>query len=298
MKDYAALKKNYNGRPAAAAMLAFCVLLSGALLFSRLVGYAPVQRMQYIPLTASSGITRVQTGYRDENGQVQPGSPGDHITMSALPGAPVLEKTDGEESPIWLGLSDLELFHMEYTNETGEVTVSSQNGDQLVAPGTRNEYVFTLQNGGKIALDYTMELEAYFTMDEYAIPLKASMRDYHGDYLLGSESEMADVLDLNNVYVEDSLSAGYIAPYTITWEWPFEGDDEWDTLLGNMATDTEIGVTIIIRTVAEVGNEGGMPDTGDSAPLYGMVAVMLLALAGILLLLLLPRRKKEERDED
>lgn len=297
MKDYAALKKNYNGRPAAAAMLAFCVLLSGALLFSRLVGYAPVQRMQYIPLTASSGITRVQTGYRDENGQVQPGSPGDHITMSALPGAPMMDKTEQGDSPLWLGLSDLELFHMEYANETGEITVSSQNGDQLVAPGTRNEYVFTLQNGGRIALDYTMEMEAYFTVDEYVIPLKATVQDYNGEYLLGSESEMADVLELNNVYTEGSLSVGHIAPYTITWEWPFEGDDEWDTLLGNMAVDGDIGLTVIIKTVAEAGGEGGLPDTGDSTPLYGMVAVMLLALAGILLLLL-PRRKKEERDED
>ena len=294
MKQYASLRKQHKSILAPAVMLALCVLLSGAMLFSRLVVYTPATKTQYIPLTVTSGITKVQTGFRDENGNVQPGD--GNVTMAVTPMAPTMDNTQSG-SPIWIGFSDLELFRMEYENESGEVTVSSQNGDKLVAPGTKNTYTFTLQNTGKIALDYTMTMEAYFTMGINTIPLNARLLDHKGNYVLGDENGMADIMELNNVSVTDSISSGYIAPFTLEWEWPFEGDDAVDTALGDLKVDVDAALTIVIKTVAESGSEGGIPDTGDRSQLYVMTAMMLSSLAAFLLLLLWPRKKKDDKHE-
>ncbi len=294
MKQYASLRKKHKSILAPAVMLALCVLLSGAMLFSRLVAYTPASKAQYIPLTVTSGITKVQTGFRDENGNVQPGD--GNVTMAVTPMASTMDNTQSG-SPIWIGMSDLELFHMEYENESGEVTVSSQNGDKLVAPGTKNTYTFTLQNTAKIALDYTMTMEAYFTMGINTIPLNVRLLDHKGNYVLGDETGMADIMELNSVSVTDSISSGYIAPFTLEWEWPFEGDDAVDTALGDLKVDVDAALNIVIKTVAESGSEGGIPDTGDRSQLYVMTAMMLSSLAAFLLLLLWPRKKKDDEDD-
>lgn len=298
MKNYASLRKQHNGSLAALTVLALCVLLSGTMLFSRLVNYTPAVKTQYIPLTVTSGITKVQTGYRDTNGNVQLRQPGDTVTMSAVPMAPTMAQASGgfaDENTVWVGETQVEIFRLSYDNERGETTVSSQNGDKLLAPGTSNTYQFELRNTGDFALDYTMTMEAFFSSEtHHTIPVSVTLKDYQNTYLVGSADGGEDVLKLNEVHASGSVSAGNRYPYTLTWEWPFEGNDVYDTLLGNLAEDEDITLTIRIHTIAEGGSEGGIPDTGDNSQIMLPVMVMLVSLAGILLLLLLPRRKKQE----
>lgn len=300
MNDYASLRKKNNGTFMAVMALALCVVVTAAMLFSRLLGYSTEAARQLIPLTRSGGTTVVTAAQKQ---LLQPAQPTVNL-LSARSDAPVytLDETKpgfqvSDENTVWTGETSVEIFRLSYENGEGQVTVNSARGDKVLAPGTENEYIFTLQNTGNVGLDYTLTMEAYFSDGGKIIPVVARLVDYEGNYLLGSAEAYADVLALNNVLVENSISAGYVAPYTLQWQWPFEGDDAYDTWLGDLAENADITLTIVIHTVAEHGGEGGLPDTGDTSPVALLCCVMVGSFAGMLVLLLLPKRKAEEANE-
>lgn len=310
MNDYTSLRKQNKSHLLPLAVLFLCVALSCALLFSRLTAYAPARSQRIIPLTKSNGLTSVTGGYRGADGNIRFDEPSLNIparpVLAAMPLAglaakaldnPNFQITD--DNAVWVGETDLEIFRLSYENENGEVTVHSSGADKILAPGTGNTYRFTLRNSGDVPLDYQMKMEAYFSHGDKKIPVSVSLMDHQGNYLVGAKEEMVDVLDLNGVNVIGQLTAGYDAPYTLSWQWPFDGDDEYDTLLGNMAVDEDISLTIAIHTVAQYipGGSGGVPpQTGDTTDLVLPVILLLTSMAGVLLLLLL-RKRKGEADE-
>lgn len=306
MRAYQTLRKQNNSILIPVAALALCILLSGVMLFSRLSAFAAMQQQLYIPLTESNGVTKVTSNQRLQAlgaQQVRPVANGDIIPLDKktnddtvlVPKDPIFEVED--ENTVWEGQTQVEIFRVSYENGEGKITVQSGKGDKVIAPGTSNEYAFTLKNTGKESLDYTLEMEAYLSNEAYTIPVVVRLLDYQGTYLLGDGENYTDVLNLNQVSESGSLSAGYIAPYTLQWQWPFEGDDAYDTLLGNMAVDEDLVLTIVIRTVAEYGGEGGMPPyTGDSGMMVWAL-VMVASFAGLLLLLLLKKDKREENPD-
>ena len=306
MRTYNNLRKQSNRILIPVAALALCILLSGTMLFSRLANFAAMQQQLYIPLTESNGVTKVTSNQRLQAlgaQQVRPVANGNIIPLDKktnddtvlVPKDPIFEVED--ENTVWEGQTQVEIFRVSYENGEGKITVQSGKGDKVIAPGTSNDYAFTLKNTGKESLDYTLEMEAYFSNEEFAIPVVVRLLDYQGTYLLGDGDNYTDVLDLNQVNESGSLSAGYIAPYTLQWQWPFEGDDAYDTLLGNMAVDEDLTLTIVIRTVAEYGGEGGMPPyTGDSGMMVWAI-VMVASFAGLLLILLLGKDKREENPD-
>ena len=105
------------------------------------------------------------------------------------------------------------------------------------------------------------------------------------------------MLELNKVSDSGTLKKGYVMPYTLSWQWPFEGDDAYDTLLGNLEED--LTLTIVIETYAEYAPpsaDGGIPKTGDTSHIALWFSVMLGSSAGLMFLLLLMRRKGEENE--
>ena len=310
MNDYTSLRKQNRSHLLPLAVLFLCVALSCTLLFSRLSAYAPAQSQRIIPLTKSNGLTSVTGGYRGEDGVIRFEKPSLSIparpSLAAMPLAGIAAKVlDNpsfqitDENAVWVGQTDMEIFRLSYENSTGDITVNSSGADKVLAPGTGNTYCFTLRKTGNVPLDYQLTLEAYFSDGEKKIPVSVSLMDHQGNYLVGSKEEMVDVLALNEVDLIGQLTAGYDAPYTLNWQWPFDGDDEYDTLLGNMAVDEDLSLTIAIKTVAQYipGGGGGVPpQTGDTTDLVLPVILLLVSLAGVLLLLLL-RKRKGDSDE-
>lgn len=300
MNDYASLRKQNNGTFMAVIALGMCVIITATMLFSRLLGYSTETVQQMIPLTESSGTTVVTSAQKQ---LLQPARPTVKL-LSARSEAQVYQMDEtkpgfqvSDDNTIWTGETSVEIFRVSYENGEGKVTVNSSRGDKVLAPGTENEYTFTLQNTGNVDLDYTLTMEAYFSDGEKIIPVVARLVDYEGNYLVGGPDGYADVLELNNVQVENGLTAGYVAPYTLQWQWPFEGDDAYDTWLGNLAEDEDIRLTIVIHTTAEHGGGGGLPDTGDTSHVLLLSCIMVGSFAGMLVILLLPKRKAEEANE-
>lgn len=295
MKDYASLRKQNNVTLAAVLVLLVCLVISTALLMGRLLAYTQVEQVQRIPLTKSNGVTHVTSSTR--RGSASTANP------RWLAATPVFLTAPGavtrDENTVWQGQTEVEIFSIRYDNASGETTVHSSNGAKVLAPGVGGSYSFELENTGDVSLDCTMEMNAWFSDSEYPIPIYVRVTDHQGNFLLGSESEMVDVLRLNEVSESGTVAAGHVLPYTLEWEWPFEQDDAYDTLLGNLAVEQDITLTIEIKTTAtcseDSDNEGGVPPTGDSSQVELYAVMMVVSLAGILLLLL-PRRKEEANE--
>ena len=297
MNHYPALRKLNNSRAMALTVLALCVVISGCMLFSRLMHYVAADDCQYIPLTQSNGITRVMENSRDTARL----APNTKLLMSpALLSSPSFRVTD--DNTVWSGETQVEIFRVSYDNASGEVVVQSKGGDKVLAPGTSNTYEFALENTGNVALDYTMSMEAYFSHNEYPIPVQVRVTDYQKNLLTGSETAMADVMALNNVKQSGVIAAGKVYPYTLEWEWPFEGgDDAYDTLLGNLANEEDITLTIVINTTAtcniDPNANGGVPKTGDTSNIGMLTATLVLSLSGFAMVVLLLRRKGEQDEQ-
>jgi hypothetical protein len=213
--------------------------------------------------------------------------------------------TTTDSKQIWSTETVVDLFSDTYTGLDGMESVNG-TGTHLVAPGTENSYTFQLNNTGFVALDYRMEVEAYFGSQAYQIPVEVQLSDRAGTYYAGSETGWAQVMELNNVADSGVLAAGQNANYTLNWRWLYEdaaeGGDAFDTALGNWAVDEDLTLTVIIRTYAEAdvnpSATAKAPKTGDTGNLVQWMILGGAACAAIVVLLVVILRKDKDRKEE
>jgi hypothetical protein len=220
-------------------VLLLCDLATLVVLATRLNGYTSTEIQNVIPLTVSDGATKVVE------------SVGRTLDATAYAEADGLELSQDasmvayDSATVWESETSVDIFSVSYDG-----TVVSSTDDKLIAPGTSDEYVFTLENTGSALLDYELTMEAYVTGADVSLPVRVSVHDHTGAYVLGDADHRVDVLDLNLVDEKAKLSSGRFAVYTLAWEWPYEGGDEYDTALGNLAVGEDVTLTIKIHTVA------------------------------------------------
>ena len=211
---------------------------------------------------------------------------------------------EGEDAQgTWKTKTSVEIFKIAYENGEKSVSIKSNDGSSVIAPGAKNSYTFKLKNTGNVALDYTLEMDATVSPAGITLPLTAKINRYDGTWIVGDQEQHASIPELDAAEDNATLGAGKYTYYTLDWVWPFEGeDDALDTLLGNMAIEQEITFTIKINTIATESSDpnadGGIaqPDTGDHSDLALWFALMVGSLAMIIFLLLL--QKKERRQEN
>ena len=205
----------------------------------------------------------------------------------------------------WETETKVDIFKITYENGDAVVTVDGM-GDKVIAPGTGNEYTFYLKNTGDVELDYTMEIEAFFSDGSRPIPVEARLKGYDGTYLLGAEDMWVDVLELNRIKEQASINVNCYAYYTLEWQWPFEGgDDVYDTLLGNAAVNEDLTLTIVIHTTAtgesmttEFQRVDSIVKTGDNANLLLWAGLAVGAFLLILFLVLGKQRDKKRVEQE
>lgn len=283
-------------------LLILCEIASLAVLFDRISLYSKTELKNIIPLTKSIGATKVTIVTQDKT------------ELAEASNEPQIVKLDSpffrayDKDTVWQSETDVDIFRISYDNTTGEMTVNgaSENTDKLIAPGTSGKYTFYLENTGGTPLDYTMNMEAWISGTELNIPLKARVHDYNNNYLLGDNYNKAHVLELNKVADSGALGIGKLASYTLEWEWPYEqGNDEYDTLLGNLAVGNDLALTIRINTTAAYNNnplddDAGLesPKTGDTMPINLIVNIFgfMLIIAAVCFLAGYCRKNEESNE--
>ncbi|MBR5248160.1 MAG: sortase B protein-sorting domain-containing protein, partial [Lachnospiraceae bacterium] len=194
-----------------------------------------------------------------------------------------------DEASVWTTNTQVEIFRISHENDDHEVTVSSDNGDKIIAPGTRNSYTFKLKNTGNVPMDYTVSIDAYFTPGDVAMPITGRLSRHDGKWIVGDQEEYAEVATLNGAQDSATLSQGRYCYYVLEWEWPYEsGNDNWDTWLGDLAVSQDLTFTIVINTTATESTNpsadiGMIPKTGDDS----MVALWVILAAGSLLIIII-----------
>lgn len=197
---------------------------------------------------------------------------------------------------------EIQVFCAEYDND-GKITVKSDYGNQVVAPGTENSYDLYVRNVGKVPISYVLEAQSHITVDvngkQTEIPIKANFIDPNNNYLLGKKNEADSLAKLDGVKDSSGLSPQHQAKYTLYWSWPFDGDDEFDTLLGNLAAEGEeltVKVAFSVTASYDPNAEGGALMTGDSSNI-GLLAA-LFVISAFTLIILLFWRKREQNEEN
>lgn len=214
------------------------------------------------------------------------------------PRNPGFETSD--DQTVWGTNTQVEIFRISYVNGEQVITVKSDNGDKVIAPGTENSYTFKLKNTGNVALDYTVEVDAYFTPADIEIPITGRLNRYDGKWVVGGKDEYVKVPVLDTAEDNGTLGAGKYTYYTLDWLWPFEsGNDELDTMLGNLATEQDLVFTLVIKTSATESDnpydDSGItpPQTGDNTNLALWISLAAGSFAMMMFLLFYRNKEKQ-----
>lgn len=176
---------------------------------------------------------------------------------------PSFEIGDGEGKQ-WKNETTVNIFKSDYKNGEGMATVISQNGDKVIAPGSTSSYKFAMYNNGNMAVMYETDVDFSLIIkgmenEDIVFPLKVRLYTDSGKYIVGTETEWVNINDVKIDAYLSQLGASSYESFTLEVKWDYEGgNDELDTLLGNMSAeqgnngeDKGVAVNLSINTYAE-----------------------------------------------
>ena len=170
---------------------------------------------------------------------------------------PVPADKIGEDLYDFEGELNLDVFDLYFLEEG----VTSSGEHKVIAPGTRNEHILYITNEFDFALDYKISYTSSFG-DEIILPILVKLRNNEGKYLIGSESTYGHVKDLKTVDL-NTVGSNRYQYYVFEWYWPFESDDENDTLLGDLTITQDVSLTLEVKLDAsaseDVDSKKGIP---------------------------------------
>ena len=189
----------------------------------------------------------------------------------------------------------LDVFAVEYENESGEVTIKGADGKKVIAPGSRVEYTLRLRNTDKVALDYAFTPDLKHTT-RYDLPIMIRLLDPNDEYVIGSETEWVMLQDVKSVECTGTLMKNETVEYIFQWQWPYEwGEDEYDTYLASIRSEDNLGVSFSFGIHSEANTEikanGGFFSSHAGRMTVIVIIAILLAVAIALLLIYIIKRK-------
>ncbi len=157
------------------------------------------------------------------------------------------DKVDiSESSNIWSTKAQIDIFKH---NDDAVKSDGTGEANNVIAPGTSNDYTFSLQNSKDFDVKYTLNITGG-NDSVYEIPIQLQILDSTGEIISGNNwTTLADFTEVNDI---GSISPNNEKQYTVRWKWDFEnGSDSYDTFLGNTAESEEIPCHINISIIAE-----------------------------------------------
>lgn len=171
-------------------------------------------------------------------------------------GSRLYDMATRDQYTVDLGVGELdgsiELFRIEYENESGDITVQGINADNIVAPGTAVGYDVRLRNNDDVVIDFLMTPTVDFLTEDH-VPVQFKIVDDYGNYILGDDDTWVDSHAMNTLVHKGSIHPGEVFTYHVKWQWVFEVDEEqdaYDTYLGNHPEEMVPGIAVGIETQA------------------------------------------------
>jgi len=141
-----------------------------------------------------------------------------------------------------------DLFNTQYNDPTdATVTVKSSTTDKLVAPGTKGVAGrFTITGTPEVACQVTVKVDSSSALTGWVDSRGAAYEPIVWSVNGTEVGSFADLITaLNGITISydpgEDVSASD-SDYVISWEWPYTGNDENDTFLGNLATAPTINL--------------------------------------------------------
>ena len=161
----------------------------------------------------------------------------------------------GDEEGSWQNSTKVSIFSSSYENGENNMTVLSQNGDNIIAPGTVSVYRFCMYNQGNMAVEYDLGFTFQLTIDDKAanaqsFPLQIRMTRTDGKYVLGGADEWLSLAAGKLGEYKGVVGASSYEEFTLELMWAFEGNDELDTALGNTSINLPVDLSFNIDSYA------------------------------------------------
>ena len=192
----------------------------------------------------------------------------------------------------------LDVFAIEYENESGEITVKGAEGQKVIAPGTDIEYTLRIRNKDNVALDYSFTPVLEHT-SEHKLPIVVRLLSPNDDYLIGNETTWVKIDELGDKEFSGTILKDESLEYVFQWKWPYEsGDDAYDSFLGSNAESGDVGLDVSFTVHAEA-NTSAVANGGIFASPAGrfiviLIIAILLAIAITLLLIYIIKKYREK----
>ena len=234
------------------------------------------------------------------------------LLTSVILGSRLYEMATRDQHTVDLGLGELdgsiELFRIEYENESGEITVHGINAENVVAPGTTVGYDVRLRNNDDVIIDFLMTPTVEF-LSEDEVPVEFKILDDYGNYILGDEETWVGIGEMNALAHKGQIHPGEVFTYHVVWQWLFEVSDDqdaYDTYLANQNGEVLPGVAVGIETEA-VANPKPVKSNAHMMHLLGegfgccwccwLVWILLLVMLLLLIRMWFLRRKMNRQVE-
>lgn len=195
----------------------------------------------------------------------------------------------------------LDVFALEYKNDSGDVTIKGADGDKVLAPGAVVEYSIRIRNTDRVAIDYLLVPKVKF-LSEIKLPIQVRLIGPNEEYIVGSATEWVDMEQLNSVERTETLVAGESIEYYFQWRWPFEaGNDDYDTWLGSNVDKLDIGAEMSFGVHATANTDvelnGGAFGYRTPDVTYIIIFIILLLAAITLLVIRIIKKMREKEPE-
>lgn len=116
-------------------------------------------------------------------------------------------------------------------------------GEGKIAPGSQGEYNFVIANPNDVQLVYTMQLSFTYNGENRKFPIGYSLKMNNAaigwDEVTEYGYEVSDI-----IFASNSTQL-----FALAWEWPMNGDDELDTLIGAAGGQYVLHITVSAQTV-------------------------------------------------
>ena len=215
-----------------------------------------------------------------------------------------------DDRKVWELDTKVDIFKIEEKNEKGEFSVISKEGNKVIAPGMEGTYRFQIKNLGNVAVNLKTVFNVEFIVENLkydTLPIEVKFTNYKGQNL--SEDGWMNVKEFIECVDELTIGRNSYVFYDIDWRWAFEsGNDEFDTLLGNLSVNSVVKMTVGIQATATQSDdydaEGGLVSgidagrTGGSLVPVPYILLNLLILIIIAVLITLESLKRKKQSEE